>query len=606
MPGSIQLSRYIPFLKSLFPQKNPVIQKLSVDVWLDDIFIYLTIEDVICLRRVNKTLFLMTHEPIIWKRFLVRLPVPIPPLRPTLRWSLDLTGFQIEQLVAKAMIADDNWRRISPVFSWSRPEFAFYEVLELKLLPGGQYMVASVKDSASRRFYICIFCLDHPDPNFPPLARHSVPSRAFNIEARFLTWEDRPGIMIFYSMRLPEDGKLRGYDLSELSNNPNVEPPYPIRHESVSMFVDMTALEVLSDPSITRRSQAFRSRAAMLSQPFRKAMHFISDCPIEFPSLFEFDGRPFAALVSGPEEIVLINLATSQVSSIKCQRIPFFDYAEHKICAFRVLPKQNQVLVIRSLRLRKLERDHRYRPQDRHTMELHILPDAGQLGVMSLPEEYIMLDDGNVASVHISDSYEPLRGDDHPFLHDPNARPLPLAVYMCWEDLGGVEQINVHPLLSYDQRWYYNLDWNQTQATVKDPEHHVRVIPGVQRALMYTVPLDDRSDKPKIKTLGRYCNPYSHDVAYPHGFPPEGDFSVLRYRYVRPTKDYAPIKCSSNVFQHIAEKGCNAITWDESTGRVCMATQKNMKFLILDVRKIVAPDDRFAQWRRLQAMANNA
>ncbi|KAJ3995485.1 hypothetical protein F5050DRAFT_1573460 [Lentinula boryana] len=606
MPSSIQLTRYIPFLKRLFPQKDPVfIQKLSVDIWLDDIFIYLTIEDVICLRRVNKTLFLMTHEPIIWKRFLVRLPVPIPPLRPTLRWSLDLTGFQIEQLVAKAITADDNWRRISPKFSSSTLEFAFYEILELKLLPGGQYMVASVKDTASRRFYICIFCLDHPDPDFPPLARHSVPTRAFNIEARFLTWADRPGIMVFYSMRLPEDGKLRGYNLSELSNNPNVDPPYPIRHECVSMFVDMTALEVLSDPSITRKSQKFRDRAAKLSQPFRMAIHFVSNSPVEFPSLFEFDGRPFAAVVSGPEEIILMNLTTHQLSSIKCQRIPFFDYADHKICAIRVLPKQNQVLVIRSLRLRKLE-GVRYRPQDRHTMELHTLPDAGELGVLSLPDEYIMLDDGNVASVHISDSYEPLRGADHPFPHDPNARPLPLSVYVCWEDLGGMQQINVHPLLSYDERWYYDLEWNHTQATVKDPEHHVRVIPGVRRALLYTVPRNDRSDKPKIKTLGRYCNPYSHNVEYPHGFPPEGDFSVVRYRYVRPTHDYAPIKCCSPAFDNIAETGCTAITWDESTGRVCMATQKNMKFLILDVRKMVTPDGRFAQWRRLQAMTNNA
>ncbi|KAF9067344.1 hypothetical protein BDP27DRAFT_925015 [Rhodocollybia butyracea] len=39
------------------------------------------------------------------------------------------------------------------------------------------------------------------------------------------------------------------------------------------------------------------------------------------------------------------------------------------------------------------------------------------------------------------------------------------------------------------------------------------------------------------------------------------------------------------MFQHIAEVGASAITWDESTGRVCIAMQKNMKFLILDVRR---------------------
>ncbi|KAJ4470818.1 hypothetical protein J3R30DRAFT_3710722 [Lentinula aciculospora] len=587
MPDSTQLTRFIPpFLKSLFSQDNTChIHKLLVDIWVDEILIHLTIEDVICLRRVNKALFLITHEPIIWKRFLVRLSIPIPPLRPSLRWSLDRTSFQIEQLVFKAICTEDNWRRLSPKLSETKVVFAFYEILEMKLLPGGQYMVASAKDTASRRFYICLFCLDHPDPTFPPLARLPVPTKAFNIEARFLPWHrSRPGIMIMYSQRAPEDGKLRGYDLNELSANPDIDPPYPLRYECLCTFVDMEALELLSDPFITRKSQAFRDRAAALPQPFQYVIHFVSNSPIEHPSLFESDGKPFAAVLS----------------SIRCPRIASFDQAEHKIRAVRVLPRQNQVLVIRTLRLRKLDKH-----QDQHTVEFHTLPKAGMLGVVSGADDHTMINNRNATSIHISDNYEPLRGPDHPFLHDPNARPPPLSIYVCGEKLEGMEQINLYPVLSYERHWLYNLEWCLAQSTVKDPRFGVRVLPGVRHALVYTVPWDDLSDRPKIKSLGRYFNPQFQRDEYPHWEVIQEDL-VVRQRYLRPVPEHAPFKLNSNAFQQITETGCSAITWDESTGRVCIAMQKSLKFLIMDVKKIVAPDDRFARWQRLQAMMNSS
>ncbi|KAE9401917.1 hypothetical protein BT96DRAFT_572810 [Gymnopus androsaceus JB14] len=602
MPVSTDLTRFItPFLKKIIPHNDSCfIQNIPLDVWVDKITTYLTIEDVICLRRVNKMLFLITHEPIIWKRFLVRLSIPIPPLRPSLRWSWDSHSFQIEQLVAKAICTDDNWRRLSPKLSHTRVIFAFNEVLEMKLLPGGQYMVASVKDSSSRRFYICIFCLDHPEPNYPPLARLPVPSKAFNLEARFLPHEGRQGITIMYSQRSPEDGHLRGYDLSEWSARPDLDSPYPLRHDCICTFVDMEALELLSDPSVNRMSRTFRERAAALPKPFQLMIHFVSNAPVEHSSLFEADGKPFAALVQKPNEIVIMDLTSNQLSSIKCLRIDDFNAAEHKIRAIRVLPKQNQVLVVRTIRLRKLDEK-----QDQHLVELYTLPNAGELGVESQPDQYILITNRNAHSIHLSDNYDPPRGIDHPFLHDPNARPPPLSIYVCGEQLEGTEHINIDPELSFDGRWVYNLEWLHEQTTIHDAQYGLRVIPGVRRALVYTVPLDDRSDNPKIRSLSRYFNPNFHLEDYPHGAEPEGDLSVLRKRYLRPAEEYTAFKFNSTMFKTIAETGFSAIAWDESTGRICIATQKTMKFLIMDVKMIVPPDDRFAQWRKLQSMMND-
>ncbi|KAF5357426.1 hypothetical protein D9757_008411 [Collybiopsis confluens] len=613
MPVSVALQRYIPpFFKKIFPLGSQChIQKLPLDIWVDRIIPFLPVEDVICLRRVNKTLFLITHEPVIWKRFLMRLHIPIPPLRPSLRWSLDLNNFQIEQMVVKAICADDNWRRLSPKLGYTRAQFAYWEVLEMKLLPGGQYMVASVKDTASRVFYLCIFYLDHPERNLPPLAKLPLPSKAINIEARFQTLRDRHGIMILYSIRGPEDGQLHGYDLNALSSSAEIDPPFPLRHECICTFVDMAPLELLSDPSVSLTSPEYRRRAAALPKPFQLVIHFVSNAPIEHPSLFEGDGYPFAAVVQKPNEIVLMDLTSSQLSSIKLARIANYNTAEHKIRAIRVLPKQNQVLVVRTLLLRRLGEE-----QDYHTVELHTLPDLGQLGVVrNAPEQYFTIENRNASSIHISDMYEPVRGNDHPFLYDPDARPMPLSIYVCGEGLEGMENVNIPPDQYFDGkqlRWYYPLTHWHEQQTICDERYHVRILPGVRRALLYKVPVDDRSDLPKIKELGRYYNPcytlddYPHDPEFDPPHPDEKlGMGIVRRRYQRPPNEYVPFKFRSSTFEHIAKEGFSAMTWDESTGRVCIATPKNMKFLVMDVRMGTSPDDRFAQWKRVQAMMNS-
>lgn len=117
------------------------------------------------------------------------------------------------------------------------------------------------------------------------------------------------------------------YDLTELSARADLEAPFPLRHDCICTFTDMESLELLSDPSVPRRSQVFREKAAELPKPFQLVIHFVSNAPIEHPSLFEADGQPFAAVVQRPNEIVIMNLTSNQLSSIKCLRINDFNAA---------------------------------------------------------------------------------------------------------------------------------------------------------------------------------------------------------------------------------------------------------------------------------------
>ena len=163
----------------------------------------------ISIRQVNKAFYLLTHEPIIWKRFLSQLTIPLPPIRPTFRYALEATDFEIEQLVTRAISLEDNWRQTHPKIVRTRALLARYVVLELKLLPGGKYLVASVKDVDSHRFYIVVFCLDHP--NGPrPLARFPTKAKALHLQAKYMRYQGAQVIMIAFVCRwFTEGGPLK-------------------------------------------------------------------------------------------------------------------------------------------------------------------------------------------------------------------------------------------------------------------------------------------------------------------------------------------------------------------------------------------------------------
>lgn len=155
--------------------------------------------------------FLLTHEPVIWKRFLEHMNVPIPFLRPTFRYSFEATDFEVEQLVTRAVSVDDNWRRPTPRLHSTEIVSAYYKVLEMKMLPGGKYLVASVKDISCYRYFLMIYSLEHPTPEGrKAIARCATTGKAFNLQAKYMKYKGVHGIMISYLQRQFQDGKDHG------------------------------------------------------------------------------------------------------------------------------------------------------------------------------------------------------------------------------------------------------------------------------------------------------------------------------------------------------------------------------------------------------------
>jgi hypothetical protein len=145
---------------------------------------------------------------MLWKRFLYGMSIPHEPLRPTFRNTIDEGTFEIEKLVTRAVSVDDNWRHLTPKLHHNQLVVAHYKVLEMSLLPGGKYLVASMKDSRAYRYFLTVFAIEHANTKdgCRALARYELDVKAYNIQAKYMKYRGVQGVMISFLQRYLKPG----------------------------------------------------------------------------------------------------------------------------------------------------------------------------------------------------------------------------------------------------------------------------------------------------------------------------------------------------------------------------------------------------------------
>jgi hypothetical protein len=105
---------------------------------------------------------------------------------------------EAESLVIRGISLDNNWRdsdtRTFAVHSFQ----AYHDVLEMKLLPGGKYLVASMRGPGKSDYLLMVFLLDHSSGLSVPLAKTNTLTKAYNLQAKYLTFKGVHGILIAY------------------------------------------------------------------------------------------------------------------------------------------------------------------------------------------------------------------------------------------------------------------------------------------------------------------------------------------------------------------------------------------------------------------------
>ena len=138
---------------------------------------------------------------MVWKRILRTFHLPLPPLPPSIHYFFpSLSSLETERLVIRALAAETNWRSSKPK-SYKAWEFCTdADVMSLKMVPGGKYVVMSIREGTNR-YALMLMMMEHRVKMAYPVAKIAVPTKAYKLEAKYMRYETEMGIMISYVRR---------------------------------------------------------------------------------------------------------------------------------------------------------------------------------------------------------------------------------------------------------------------------------------------------------------------------------------------------------------------------------------------------------------------
>ncbi|KAI0086203.1 hypothetical protein BDY19DRAFT_961855 [Irpex rosettiformis] len=566
---------------------------LSNDILVDAIFIYLDIKDILRLRRVSKLYYHLTHHTVVWKRLLRWSELPLPPLPPTSRHSLqNLTGLEAERLLTRAHSLDKIWCWRKPNLFDSWKFNAHHYVAHMVLLPGSQYLVATVSDFTRKDWSLVVYSLDSRW-NVIPIARIPTTTKGYNLQAKYLTINGVHGITIAYvrrDWRRRRDGK-RGINVSEYSGEHNIDAPYPLKHECIAYHVPLTALEDLCDARFVPGSRAFIEHARKLPPPFTRVARIRTSKPLGTLSLDDFVGQPHLTLIKYSNEIIFKPLNGGPTSVLNLIPYPDFTHDPHRIKAVRPLPQQQQILIVREITV----------PPGRNpfpitAIELQDIPvnktDDDMVFERSTDDSVFLYDD-QFTDIYISEHRTPNWVDESVNASlQPSSqayRPLPVSVF-CKTVLPSIGLLRI---TFYPQRWdsaYFTMPDPALQlplthqyrytlmycSPVRFVECHAncqyRILPGSQRTLLYTVPWDDITDTPPVLGFFRY-----HDKELFADQPEDLEEANLETDTMRRPIWKLPFNYEKTRFSCLA--------WDETVGRICFARPDSTELWVMDFSK---------------------
>jgi hypothetical protein len=141
---------------------------------------------------------------MVWKRILRAFHLPLPPLPPTIPYSFSaLSSLEAERLVIRALAAEANWRSTMPKAYKAWRFCVFADVMSMKIVPGGKYVIASIREGPNR-YALMLLMMEHRVKTAYPVAKISIRSKAYNLDAKYMRYESEMGIMISYVRREPK------------------------------------------------------------------------------------------------------------------------------------------------------------------------------------------------------------------------------------------------------------------------------------------------------------------------------------------------------------------------------------------------------------------
>ncbi|KAG2155735.1 hypothetical protein DEU56DRAFT_321757 [Suillus clintonianus] len=591
----------------------PSLSMLSDDILVDHIFDYLMVEDILCLRAVNKLFYNLTHHGIIWKRFLQRIGPNGPVLPPSTRYSPNfLTSFEAERLVIRAITVHKSWILPNPFAATYLPVQAHRHILSMVVLPGGKYLVASACNLAKTHYSLVVYVLDHRISGIVPLAETPVRGKAYNVCAKYMNVEGIPSILIGYIRRKISKSHQSANSIDPSIYNPylnnprfQIDAPMPLEYVATCLQISLDALDALGNPLLVPGSQEFFDFAASQPPPFRFLGHLRSDSELRNVDLGEVDGVPNMVVAKMPETIVMKELTSDGfISTFKCARETILSQQEQPICNFRLLPLQGQILVVRSTNRPQLAPANPppgappIIPDVMFTVAMFPTPDpgdgeAGEFNPLAIASFYGKdIEDFQISDPHVL--------NDHGGDTDRNFVPPPINIFYRNDSGGRICHMIISPtpresapeafkstgkphyaIANLKSNMMHRLSFKNNLNDDSKTICRTFVIPGCLRSLFYSIPRDTRSDTLSVRNFTGHLLSKRGDDAYSI-MRRETLYNVLRNVPKHRENTLGQFDLPSYVLDHLRD-GVTAIAWDEGTGRIFYSKPHDTMLHMLDM-----------------------
>jgi hypothetical protein len=221
----------------------------------------------------------------------------------------------------------------------------FADVMSMKIVPGGKYVIASVREGANR-YALVLLMMEHRVKTAYPVAKIATPSKAYKLEAKYMRYGAEMGIMISYVRREPKrsEDRAAGYifpqivptlltehhilyrvDVSDYSEDHIIDYPVPVRYELNVLYCPLSAIHVAEDPRFPPGSNAYTARIDTQLPPFHNVTVIRSNTAFDFTDLDAIDGVPY--LIAVQERLILFkNLVSRNIHRIRVGAL--FGYEE--------------------------------------------------------------------------------------------------------------------------------------------------------------------------------------------------------------------------------------------------------------------------------------
>ena len=274
--------------------------------------------------------------------------------------------------------------------------------------------------------------------------------------------------------------------------------------------------------------------------------------------------------------------------------------------AFRHLPAQNQTLVVRFIDVPETRTRHSVASLEFYAIP-HNLTDH-PIEETAHPTDFCFLYEDKVERAFITDYGQPNWFNEDPESDTPAAlharynkdhEPPPIHIYFrAVEPDEGLLRVTFYPKRMVDwippspasstssspvkgaqmssgfvNVYRYTIDHaSPARFVMAMGDTSYRVLPGVQNSLVYSVPLDDRSECPDVMEVFRY---YDKEM---YAKEPE-EFIEGQPERRRPLK-----KLDMRMFQKLG-KGCRAFAWDDYIGRLVWTVEGTSQVYVVDYSK---------------------